>query len=308
MKHSRVLITGVTGSGKSRLAFELASWLGSEIISVDSMKVYRGMDIGTAKPSSQARQQVPYHLIDVVEPWDSFSVERFLELTGLACDDIEARGKKVIAAGGTAMYIKALLWGLFEGPGGDEQLRSRLKKEYEQQGPEVIHGRLAEVDPEAAERIHPNDRKRIVRAMEVYELTGRPISSFQEQFEGEPDDRWLVIGIRRSKEEESRRINARVKRMVDAGLVDEVKRLLEMGRPLSKQAEVAIGYAEIIGHLQGKWGLDEAIEKIKINSRRLAKSQRTWFKRFGNINWIDASGDDIISETLDRAIGIIESN
>jgi len=302
MKTGKVLILGVTASGKGRLAFELAKAADAEIISIDSMKVYRRMDIGTAKPSKDVRQQVRYHLIDIVEPSESFSVARFLELAQQAIDDINSRGKNIIAVGGTALYIKALLYGLFEGPGTDESIRQQLRTEAQAKGLEALHKRLEQIDPVAANNIHPNDAKRIIRALEVHTITGKPISSFQKQFDAEPSSDWVVIGLRRDKAEESKRINARVKRMIDEGLVEEVQRLLAEEKPLSKQARCAIGYAEIIKHLQGKIGLDEAIEQMKKNTRKLAKAQRTWFKTFRQVNWLDIEAaqqqDSILAHIL----------
>jgi len=290
-----ILILGVTASGKGQAAFELARALDGEIVSVDSMKVYRRMDIGTAKPPAEARRQVRYHLVDVVEPSESFSVGLFLERAWPAIEDIRRRGKAVIAVGGTALYIKALLYGLFEGPGSDEGIRAALRARAEAEGLDPLHAELARLDPEAAGRINANDAKRIIRALEVYHLTGRPISSFQRQFEAErPTHDWAIIGLRREKAVESRRINARVKKMIELGLVDEVASLLAEEKPLSPQARCAIGYAEIIEHLEGRLELDDAIERIKINTRRLAKGQRTWFKTFRGVQWIDidAEGTD----------------
>lgn len=301
-----ILILGVTASGKGALAFELARKIGAEIISIDSMKVYRRMDIGTAKPSAMYRRQVKYHLIDVVEPSEPFDVDRFLKLTHSAIQRIKAAGKPIIAVGGTAMYIKALLYGLFEGPGGDRRIREKLKTEIADYGSDRLHRRLGEIDPKAAQRIHPNDQRRIIRALEVFELTGKGISTFQQQFDSEkPLNDWKIIGLRRQKSVENQRINMRVKQMLAAGFVDEVKSLLAEAEPLSKQAECAIGYAEIIEHIKGRLTLDEAVEKIKINTRRLAKGQRTWFKRFGQVDWLDITAEQQPEETPDRAMRLI---
>lgn len=306
-KRRKILILGVTASGKGALAFELASALGGEIVSADSMKVYRRMDIGTAKPPPEKRRLIPHHLIDVVEPSEPFSVDRFLDLTGQAVADIQTRQKPVVAVGGTAMYIKALLYGLFDGPGTDETIRQKLKQQAEAEGLSELHGRLVAVDFEAARRIHPNDEKRIIRALEVYELTGRPISSFQRQWDApQPADDWLVIGLRRGKDIESIRMNARVKRMIDDGLREEVAALLAEPKPLSKQAAAAIGYAEMIAHLQGKMDLDETIEQIKINTRRFAKAQRTWFKTFRNVHWLDIAEEDTVRTVLPKTLAILE--
>jgi len=303
-----ILILGVTASGKGTLAFNLAESLGGEIISIDSMKVYRRMDIGTAKPSQDARRRIKHHLIDIVEPSDSFSVSAFLDAAADAAKEIKGRNKTVVAVGGTALYIKALLYGLFEGPGTDEQIRSRLKEQADAQGIDQLHRRLKEIDPEAAARIHPNDAKRIIRALEVYESTGRPISSFQQQWaENRRRHNWTVIGLRRQKDQEAKRINARVKTMIAAGLVDEVRALLAEDKPLSQQARCAIGYAEIIDYLAGRIELDDAVELIKRNSRRLAKSQRTWFKAFRDVNWLDVEDQEPPEKTLSRAKTLLEN-
>jgi len=296
-----ILVLGVTASGKGRAAFELARRLDGEIVCVDSMKVYRRMDIGTAKPSQEARQQVRYHMIDVVEPSESFSVGLFLEKANAAIEDIRSRGKAVIAVGGTALYIKALLYGLFEGPGGDEQVRTELRVRAAAEGLASLHRELARIDPEAAGRINPNDAKRIVRALEVYQLTGKPISGFQKQFEAERTIQdWTIIGLRRERAVECHRINARVKKMIDLGLVDEVKSLLAEDKPLSRQARCAIGYAEVIGYMEGRMSLDDAVELIKKNTRRLAKGQRTWFKTFRPMHWIDIGSEEPPESVMDR--------
>jgi tRNA dimethylallyltransferase len=296
-----ILIVGVTASGKGRTAFELARDLDGEIVSVDSMKVYRRMDIGTAKPSAEARRQIPHHVVDVVEPSESFSVGLFLDQALPAIEGIRRRGKTVIAVGGTALYIKALLYGLFEGPGGDEAIRASFRARAETEGWAALHAELAGVDPEAADRISPNDARRIIRALEVYELTGQPISSFQKQFHADgPVREWTIVGLRRDKPIESRRINARVRRMIERGLVDEVRALLAESEPMSHQARCAIGYAEIIEHLEGGLSLEEAVERIKKNTRRLAKGQRTWFRAFRQVRWVDVEPEESDERVLAR--------
>jgi tRNA dimethylallyltransferase len=288
MNTDMILILGVTASGKGRLAFKLAEQTDAEIISIDSMKVYRRMDIGTAKPPAQARRNIRYHLIDVVEPSESFSVGKFLDLAYETIEQIKQRSKKIIAVGGTALYIKALLYGLFEGPGNDEQIRDQLRQQAQTDGLQQLYSELAKIDPAAAERIHPNDSKRIIRALEVYRLSGKPISQLQQQFSAEKlRHNWTIIGLRRDRSEENTRINKRVKKMIDTGFVDEVRDLLAEEKPLSKQAGCAIGYAEIINYLNGNTNLENAVELIKKNSRRLAKNQRTWFRSFKNVNWLN---------------------
>jgi tRNA dimethylallyltransferase len=209
MNSDRVLILGVTGSGKGRLAFELAQAVGGEIVSIDSMKVYRRMDIGTAKPPREALERIKYHLVDVVEPSESFSVGLFLDAALAAIEHISSRNKAAIAVGGTALYIKALLYGLFEGPGSDEQVRGKLRERAEDEGLEQLYHELERVDSLAAENIHPNDAKRIIRALEVYQTTGKPISSFQQQWQSDITGGWTIIGLRREKSDGNSRINRR---------------------------------------------------------------------------------------------------
>jgi tRNA dimethylallyltransferase len=303
-----VLVLGVTASGKARLGHELAQALDGEVVSIDSMKVYRRMDIGTAKPSPQARRKIPYHLIDVVEPSESFSVGVFLDLARAAIDDIRRRDRTVVAVGGTALYIKALLYGLFEGPGGDDRIRAELRAQAAREGLTRLHEALRQIDPEAADRINANDAKRIIRALEVYRLTGKPISSFQKQFDAErPIHDWTIIGLRREKTVESLRINARVKKMIELGLVDEVRALLAEEKPLSQQARCAIGYAEIIDHLEGRTSLEDAVELIKKNTRRLAKGQRTWFKTFRQVDWLDLAPEEPPEHVIERAKSLLRS-
>jgi len=302
MVKNKILILGVTAGGKGKLAFELAKTIDAEIISIDSMKVYRRMNIGTAKPSKEVRNKINFHLVDVIEPSESFSVDTFLSLTAQAIKDIEAKGKPIVAVGGTAMYIKAMLYGIFDGPGTDENIRKKLKDQILQLGLAELHKKLTVADPEAAARIHPNDEKRIIRALEVYELTGKPISNFQQQFSAQPKDDWLVIGLQRDKADASHRINERVKKMIDMGLADEVKSLLAEEKPLSTQARCAIGYAEIIHYLEGKETLEKTIEQIKINTRKFAKAQRTWFKTFRFVNWLNLAENDTVEQVLDRAM------
>ena len=296
-----VLILGVTASGKGRLAFDLAKSLDAEIISIDSMKIYRRMDIGTAKPAGQTRERIKYHLIDVVEPSEPFNVGTFLDLAYDAIEQIKRRKRKIIAVGGTALYMKVLLYGLFEGPGTDEQIRAELRVRAEDGGLEQLYHELAKIDAVAAEHISPNDAKRIIRALEVYKITGKPISSLQQQFDAEkPKHNWTIMGLRREKSVENSHINKRAKKMIAAGLVDEVKQLLAEEKPLSQQARCAIGYAEIIEYLNGQISLEDATELIKKNTRRLAKNQRTWFKTFKDVNWLDIEPEEPPEIIFDR--------
>lgn len=290
------VIVGCTATGKGALARAVAGHVGGEIVSVDSMKVYRGMDIGTAKPSPADRAAVPHHLVDVADPWEAFSVARFVTLADEAVADIHRRGRPVVAVGGTVLYLKCWYEGLFAGPGADPAFRAAIRRRAATEGLDVLHAELARLDPAAAARIHRNDLRRIERALEVYQLTGEPISRLQQQWGSaaprRPDWDWRLIGLRRERDETNRRINLRVKRMIEAGLVEEARRIWEDARGVGPQARQAVGYAELFEYFSGRGGLDEALEQIKIHSRQLAKQQRTWLRRLPGVQWIDASGID----------------
>ncbi len=302
-----VFITGCTASGKSAIGQKLAERFDAEILSVDSMKVYREMDIGTAKPSQAVRSKIPYHLIDVVDPSEAFSAGRFVEQAEEAIKQIHSRGKLTIGVGGTVLYLKSLTEGLFEGPSADKKIRERLNYEAQQLGTEKLYKKLKLIDPITAERLHRNDLKRIIRALEVYELTAKPISSFQSQFgQLHNDYDMLFLGLRYQREHLNRRINKRVKKMIEAGLIEEVRALYHRSPPLSPQARDAVGYAELINHFAGQWDIETAIEKIKINTRRLAKHQRTWFKRMQHIRWFDVEPDVDPLALIDDFVQAIE--
>lgn len=312
-----LVILGTTASGKSDLAEALAQRLSATILSVDSMQVYRGMDIGTAKPSPDTRAKIPHVMIDIADPWESYSAARF-------ADDARAflasTTKPVVAVGGTMLYLRALIEGLFEGPGADPEIRAALHAKAEHIGAPALHAQLAAIDPVAATRIHPNDLRRIVRALEVHQLTGTPISALQTQWSAEhPQLQATYIGIRRDKELLNRRINARVKKMIAAGLLDEVQRLRADPRGFSPEAASGVGYKELLAYLDRECTLDEAVEQIKIQTRYLAKMQRTWLKRWppappeggeapGNpVHWLDApegvEGADLVDRALEIAGG-----
>jgi tRNA dimethylallyltransferase len=275
-----LILTGPTGSGKSRLALELAPRLNAEIVAMDSMTLYRGMDIGTAKPTAEERARVPHHLLDVLDPWESASAAWWLEQAATCVRDIEARGRVALFVGGTSFYLKALLFGLFDGPGRDEPLRNRLAQEAERAGKEVLHARLAAVDPATAVRLHPNDVRRVIRALEVHELTGKPISAHQMQWRPSPetgaDDRCLCLDLPR--EELYRRIDERVREMFAAGLVEEVRALLKLDRPLSREARQALGYKELFAYADGQTTLEETVQLVQKRSRNYAKRQISAFR------------------------------
>jgi tRNA dimethylallyltransferase len=278
-----LVLSGPTGSGKSRLGVELAERLGAEIVSMDSMALYRGMDIGTAKPSAAEQARVRHHLIDVLEPWESASVAWWLEQARQACTDIRQRGRRPLFVGGTPLYLKALLYGLFAGPPADLALRQRLEEEAGRAGGGALHARLAAVDPASAARLHPNDLRRVIRALEVWELTGKPLSAWQTQWRterpGPEDEMPRVVWLDVPRAELYRRIDARVVQMVEAGLVEETRRLVQLGRPLSREARQAVGYREMFAYLEGRVGLEEAIGQIQQRTRQLAKRQLTWLRQ-----------------------------
>jgi tRNA dimethylallyltransferase len=277
-----LILTGPTASGKSALALELAPLLNAEIISADSMTLYRGMDIGTAKPTAEDRGRVPHHLIDVLDPWESANIARWLELAAEHVRDIQARRKTALFVGGTPFYLKALLCGLFPSPPSDEGHRRQLEAEAEAKGKDALHARLAGVDPESARRLHPNDVRRVVRALEVWHLTGRPLSAWQQQsWWGQDGPRFrpgscLAIDVPRA--ELYARIDRRVEQMFAAGWVEEVERLRGLPHPLSREASQALGYREIGEYLVGRRSLSETVSLVQLRTRQFAKRQLTWFR------------------------------
>ena len=280
---SLLVILGSTASGKTDLAMRVATARGAEVLSLDSMQVYRGMNIGTAKPAPAEQATVCHHGLDLVNPDEMFTVARFVDLADQVIADAAHRGVPLIATGGTPLYYKALFEGLFEGPGADEAIRTRLRE----QSNEELHARLKVVDPGAADRIHLKDTKRVIRALEVFELTGQPISSFQTAWAAHEQRHQAVwVGLHWDKEALNRRINARVKAMLAAGWLEETRGLIERFGPLVGTAGEATGYQELAEHLAGRKSLEDAVELIKIATRQLARRQMKWFRRFPNVHWI----------------------
>jgi tRNA dimethylallyltransferase len=292
------VLLGPTASGKSDVALSMARRVGAEILSLDSMQVYRGMDIGTAKPSAGERSEIRHHLLDLVDPAELFTVARFVEAADAVIADAAKRRVPLIATGGTPLYYKALFEGLFVGPSADHSVREELSL---LEGPELA-AQLAKVDPAAAQRIHSNDIRRLIRALEVYQLTGRPISSFQTDW-GRPTQRHAArwIGLDWDRDALNRRINSRVKSMIEAGWVNEVRILIDTFGNLSDTASGATGYAELIAHLNGAMSLADAVEQIKIATRQLARRQMKWFRRFPNVRWIP--GDQMAQEIAGQILG-----
>ncbi|GFO64948.1 tRNA (adenosine(37)-N6)-dimethylallyltransferase MiaA [Geomonas paludis] len=279
-----LVVGGPTGSGKSDLALRLAEEIDGEIVNADSMQIYRGLDIGTAKPSPQELARVPHHLIDIVSPDQDFTASDFRREASAAIDDIHRRGKKAIVVGGTGLYLRALLEGLLDSPTGDPELR----RQFDAVPGEELLRRLAEVDPETAARLHPNDRVRLVRALEVYTQTGRPISAFRAEHGFSGDHyRAFKMAITVERAELYRRLEARVDRMLELGLVEEVRQLLAQGYSRELKSMRSIGYKEMTAYLAGEMTLDEAVTLIKRDSRRYAKRQMTWFGRENDIYWLE---------------------
>ena len=282
-----VAVLGCTASGKSALAEAIAFEFHRmhqrmpTIMAVDSMQVYRGMDIGTSKPSPATRQQIPHVMIDVVDPSDSYSAAEFRDAASPIIADHQQRQHPLILVVGTILYFKALTEGLFAGPSADASVRDELNRIADQNGTTALHKRLLLIDPVAAERIHPNDRRRLIRALEVHQITGKPISELQQQWlTDRPKIDFPLILVDRPRDETSQRINQRVGQMLKDGLPDEVKRLTAHPGGLSMQASQAVGYKEMIEFFNRTCSLDDAVERIKINTRHLAKLQRTWLRRY----------------------------
>lgn len=284
-----LVIVGPTASGKTRMAVELAQRHNGEVISADSMQIYRTMDIGTAKPTQEEMGGIPHHMIDVADPEEDFSVARYVEMAAQCVDDVLARGKLPIVAGGTGLYIDSLLSGRTFAPfSPDSAMRGELERELEEKGGQAMLEALAQVDPEAAQRLHPNDHKRIIRALEVYRSTGKTITQHNRETQAIPP-RYdaLTIGLAfQDRQAMWRRIDQRVDEMVAAGLEDEVRRLLTSGISPKCTAMQAIGYKEFTQALSGEMTWQEAADVVKLRSRQYAKRQLTWFGRNPNTRWV----------------------
>jgi tRNA dimethylallyltransferase len=286
-----VVIVGPTAVGKTRLSLRLAQEFGGEIVSADSRQVYRGMDIGTAKPTLEERHRVPHHLLDVVAPDEVFTLAQYQELAYQAIDDVLARGKLPLLVGGTGQYVRAVVegWGIPRVP-PNEKLRAELYRQAEVEGEAALHARLWEVDAAAAERIDPRNVRRVVRALEVYLETGQPISELQRK--KPPPYRILQIGLTLERQELYRRIDERVDGMIEAGLVEEVRGLVEQGYSYDLPSMSGLGYQQIGLYLRDQVSLEEAIQLIKRHTRRFVRHQYNWFRLDGEaIRWFDVLGD-----------------
>ena len=293
MKQTCWVLTGPTASGKTALSIRLAKQYGCEIICMDSMQIYRGMNIGTAKPTAAEMEGIPHHMLDVASPTEAFSVARYQEMAEACAEDILRRGKQPLFVGGTGFYLRALRHPMAMGEvAGDESIRRELEAQAaEDGGKELLHAQLAQVDPDTAARLHVNDVRRVVRALEVYRLTGTPFSK-QPQMEQESRLRYRVATLTMERETLYRRIEKRVDMMLDDGLVNEVQSLLDSGVPTDAQAMKAIGYKEIVPYLRGEWPLEKAVYELKLGTRHYAKRQLTWMRREEDVLWVDALSAD----------------
>lgn len=310
MENRLICICGPTASGKTALSVALAKQLHTEIISADSMQIYRGMDIGTAKPTAEERQGVPHHLLDICAPSEPFSVARYVELADAAAQDVLSRGMIPIVAGGTGLYMDALIeCSTFSGDETDLFVREKYQRMAAERGNEAVHACLARVDPEGAERLHPNNLKRVIRALEVYEQTGMTIDAFN-RLHKRPAPKYAALKIGVCPAERQTlydRIDRRVDQMLADGLLEETKRLLDSGA-LAGTAAQAIGYKELLGYLQGDAPLADCVALLKQRSRNYAKRQLTWLKRDDNIHWIYYNNGEELPAILQEATEYLQKH
>ena len=294
------ILTGQTASGKASVAVCLAQADGAELISVDSMKVYRGLDIGTGKPSRRIREVVPFHMVDVVDPRESYTVARYVREARVAASEVAARGGETVFVGGTPLYLRGLLYGIFEGPSANWRLRDELRCQAEAEGPAALHEALERLDPVTAKRLHPNDLVRIVRALEVVEATGMPLSAHQQEYPARrPAVEYRMAALRRSNEDLRARIDERTEAMFRRGLLDEARRVYAAGG-MNRSVRKAIGYREALAYLRGELDEAETVDRVKRHTWRLARKQRTWLKSFPDVEWIDVAPDEPSQATAAR--------
>ncbi|MDR4507810.1 MAG: tRNA (adenosine(37)-N6)-dimethylallyltransferase MiaA [Candidatus Brocadiaceae bacterium] len=290
------ILTGPTASGKTEVALKIAAHCNAEIVSADSMLVYRGMDIGTQKPGHDIRKVIPHHFIDIVDPWEEYNVGRYIREFDTVARNLYQNGKPFIVVGGTALYIKAIVNGLFEGPSADWEYRKYLKSLAMEKESDYLHKMLADADPETAKKVHENDQKKIIRALEVLKLTGSSISSLQIQFgRKNPLYNCRIVAIQYDRDVMYKRIEDRVENMFRCGLLNEIKVLLNNPAGLGKQASQALGYKEVVDFFNQRYTLPEVVAIIKLRTRRFAKRQMTWFRSFSDVHWVHAHADDTVA-------------
>lgn len=294
---------GPTAVGKSAVALELAGRLDGEIVALDSMTLYRGMDIGTAKPAAEERESVPHHLFDILDPWQEFSVAEYHQEADRVIQELLSRRKTPLFVGGTGLYLRSLLRGVFEGPPAVPELREEYKRIVTEQGEGALHERLAQVDPVSAAKLHPNDSRRVIRALEVFESTGRPLSD-QQQEPPLPEDQRPphVYWLSPPRDWLYDRINRRVDQMMETGLLEEVRRLSELPQGVSQTARQALGYKELFDYLEGTISLDTAVEVIQTRTRQFAKRQHTWYRNLIECHEIPINAEDSAKTILSRIL------
>jgi len=304
---SIIVIAGPTAIGKTALAIYIARRMPAEIISADSMQIYRGLDIGTAKPSREERALVPHHMIDIIDPDQAFNAGNFIEMVDPIVNNILKAGKIPVIVGGTGLYIRAFLYGLCSAPGADWKIRERLFKEEKMYGEGYLYKRLQNIDPELAQKIRPGDLVRIVRALEVYEKTGKPLSYFQKIHVKRASYNIIFIGLIRDRQVLYEMINRRVDRMIDEGLIEETRWLLDTFGEGCVPAR-RLCYKEIGGYIKGLYSLDKAIYLVKRNTRHYAKRQLTWFRHERGIRWFNVKDDLSHYEEIENYIKSILAN
>lgn len=302
-------LTGPTSSGKTPLAIDIAQKLEAEIISLDSMAIYRGMDIGTAKPSRDQQLAAKHHLIDIVEPTESFSVSNYVSAAHRTAIEIMSRGKRVLICGGTPLYLKSLIRGLFLGPAADWEFREAIEKDIVQHGEMKLHQRLMQVDPLMAHKLHLHDHRRMIRALEVARITGTPLSHWQAQFETPaPRDQFPVAVLRLDRAWLHERINGRVESMIQQGLADEVAHLIDQHGKLGRTAAQAVGYREMLDHLTQGIALSDTRELIRAHTRQFARRQEIWFRGLKELQPVSVSRQSSIEELADQVVAIFEGS
>lgn len=305
--HRAIYLTGPTAVGKTLLGVMLARRLNAEVIALDSMTLYRRLDIGTAKPTLAERGGVPHHLIDVLEPSEAASVADYRRWAEEALTGIEARGRRGLFVGGTALYLKALLRGLFDGPAGRPELRETLERDAERLGAQGLHDRLRQLDPRSADRLHPHDRRRVIRALEVTLTTGRPLSEHQVEHDRPAPQSVAVFALERPRVEVHDRINRRVEQMFAAGLIAEVRGLLAEDPPLGPVAAQGVGYREGIDLLAGRIDESTALARTQARTRQFAKRQATWFRGLGEVRPFPLGADEPVDVVVDRLTAQVEA-
>lgn len=308
MNREIIVVAGPTAVGKTEYAIKTALHLNGEIVSCDSMQLYKFMDIGSAKPTPEELKQVKHYLIDTIYPGDEFSVAKYQKLAKDAIEEIFLKNKIPVIAGGTGLYLNSLIYDMdFSAPPSDSDFRDKLYKEAEEYGALFVHKKLAEIDPQGAERIHPNNIKKVIRAIEAASL-GDNVKDFNTQLKETTDYKFKLLGLSRNREELYNRINKRVDILIEMGLVEEVKGLLSMGLSENDISMKGIGYKEIIAYLNDEYSLERAIELVKRNTRHLAKRQMTWFRRYQDMRWFNISEYESDQECLEDIYKWLQKN